>query len=54
MELKYDGFRLLVAKDDGRVVLRYRSGRDATSAFPDIAAAVAACPCGARSSTLSW
>lgn len=43
-ELKYDGFRLVVAREQGRAVLRYRSGLDATAAFPELATAVAALP----------
>src|SRR6266702_4153186 len=42
-ELKYDGFRLLAAKDGDSVTLRYRSGRNAT-VFPEVAAALAALP----------
>ena len=43
-ELKYDGFRLLCAREDGRARLRYRRGQDATSVFPEIAAAVGKLP----------
>lgn len=43
-ELKYDGFRLLAKKDGADVVLRYRTGRNATSVFSEVAAAVAALP----------
>jgi len=43
-ELKYDGFRVLAAKDKGTVTLRYRSGRDATRAFPEVVEALAALP----------
>jgi bifunctional non-homologous end joining protein LigD len=44
-ELKYDGYRLLAARDgDGVVRLRYRSGIDATGVFPDIERAVKALP----------
>ena len=35
-ELKYDGYRLLAAKDAHQVYLRYRNGHDATSLFPEI------------------
>lgn len=38
-ELKYDGMRVLVDKRGDAVRLRSRSGRDATHAFPEIAAA---------------
>lgn len=43
-ELKWDGFRLLAANEDGRARLCYRRGDEATSLFPEIAAAVAALP----------
>jgi len=43
-EIKYDGFRLLAAKEGGRPSLRYRSGGDATAAFPEIARALEALP----------
>jgi bifunctional non-homologous end joining protein LigD len=39
-ELKYDGFRLLASKER----LSYRSGRDATRLYPEIARAVRALP----------
>src|SRR5262249_18566412 len=45
-EVKYDGVRVLAARDaDGSVRLRYRTGRDATATFPEIARAVAHLPC---------
>ncbi len=43
-ELKYDGYRLLAAKDDDGVLLRYRSGRIATDAFPEISRTLEALP----------
>ena len=43
-ELKYDGYRLLASKDDDGVQLRYRSGRNATDAFPEIGRTLAAFP----------
>ncbi len=43
-ELKYDGYRLLAEKRDGRAMLYYRSGINATDVFPEIARAVAALP----------
>jgi bifunctional non-homologous end joining protein LigD len=43
-ELKYDGFRLIAGKEDGRPCLRFRSGSDATARFPEVAAAIAALP----------
>ncbi len=35
-ELKYDGFRLMLQKTDEEVRLRFRSGADATRAFPEL------------------
>jgi len=43
-ELKYDGFRMLAERRDGRVCLLYRSGHDATAIFPEIERAMAALP----------
>lgn len=43
-ELKYDGFRALAARCGGEVRIEYRSGRDATVTFPEVARAVAALP----------
>jgi bifunctional non-homologous end joining protein LigD len=44
-ELKYDGYRVLVERSvTGAVRLLYRSGRDATPLFPELARAVAALP----------
>lgn len=43
-ELKYDGFRMLAERRDGNPCLLYRSGRDATPIFPELAQAVAALP----------
>ncbi len=43
-ELKYDGYRLLAEKRDGRARLYYRSGILATDVFPEIARAVTALP----------
>lgn len=43
-ELKYDGFRLLAEKRDGAVELRYRSGRSATRAFPELQVAIEKLP----------
>jgi len=43
-ELKYDGFRLLAGREDGKAVLRYRHGMDSTATFPEIARAVASLP----------
>jgi bifunctional non-homologous end joining protein LigD len=45
-ELKYDGVRVLAARAaGGDVRLYYRTGRDTTATFPEIAAAVAQLPC---------
>jgi bifunctional non-homologous end joining protein LigD len=43
-ELKYDGFRALIERKNGEAQISYRSGRGATSIFPEIADAVAALP----------
>jgi bifunctional non-homologous end joining protein LigD len=43
-ELKYDGFRLLASTAGGAPYLRYRSGRDATRRFPELALALRALP----------
>ena len=43
-ELKYDGFRMIAARDGDRPYLRYRNGGEATATFPDIARAMAALP----------
>jgi bifunctional non-homologous end joining protein LigD len=43
-EPKYDGYRALAAREDDRARIVYRSGRDATARFPEIAAAIAALP----------
>ena len=43
-ELKYDGYRLLAHKSQGRIRLRYRSGKKATDAFPDLVRALKALP----------
>jgi bifunctional non-homologous end joining protein LigD len=46
-ELKYDGYRVLAGRSAaGAVRLLYRSGRDATALFPQLARAVAALPFG--------
>ncbi len=39
-ELKLDGVRILAEKHDDSVALRYRTGRPATSSYPEIARAV--------------
>jgi bifunctional non-homologous end joining protein LigD len=43
-ELKYDGFRMLAAKEANQPRLRFRSGTDVTLRFPEVAAAVGALP----------
>ncbi len=43
-ELKYDGYRVIATHQNGTPALRYRSGIDATSAFPEIARTLAALP----------
>ena len=43
-ELKYDGFRALAIKTDGRVCLRSRNNNDFTSRYPAVAKALAAVP----------
>jgi bifunctional non-homologous end joining protein LigD len=43
-EIKYDGFRMLAGRHRGRPRLRYRRGADATTAFPEVAEALAALP----------
>jgi bifunctional non-homologous end joining protein LigD len=43
-EIKYDGFRVLFVREEGRCRLLYRGGGDATAAFPEIAAAASSLP----------
>jgi bifunctional non-homologous end joining protein LigD len=43
-ELKYDGFRAIAGRDEGRPVIHYRRGADATRVHPDLAAALRALP----------
>ncbi|MFN0062719.1 MAG: non-homologous end-joining DNA ligase, partial [Myxococcaceae bacterium] len=43
-EPKYDGFRVLLERVDGRVRIRYRHGQDATAIFPEVAAALSVLP----------
>lgn len=45
-ELKYDGYRIMAAREDDEARLLYRKGNDATAAFPEIARALAALPFG--------
>jgi bifunctional non-homologous end joining protein LigD len=44
-ELKYDGFRALAVRDEGRARLVYRSGADATAIYPDLSRALRSLPC---------
>ena len=44
-ELKYDGYRALAEKHGSGVAIRYRSGREATALYPEIASALRALPC---------
>ncbi len=46
-EIKYDGYRLIVAHDQDNAVLYSRNGNDLTATFPEIAEAIAALPYGA-------
>jgi bifunctional non-homologous end joining protein LigD len=43
-EVKYDGYRVIAAREEGRARLFYRSGREATALFPELTAALAALP----------
>lgn len=43
-ELKYDGYRVIGARREGRPALRYRKGSDATASFPELARALAGLP----------
>ncbi len=43
-ELKYDGYRLLAERFEGRCKLHYRSGLDASHLFPDLVRSVDALP----------
>ncbi len=43
-ELKYDGFRLVAFGGAGDAALRYRSGQDPTTRYPEITSAVRALP----------
>ena len=43
-ELKYDGFRAIVAREGSRPRIFYRRGADATSVFPDLARALLSLP----------
>jgi bifunctional non-homologous end joining protein LigD len=43
-EIKYDGYRLLASREDGRPGLRFRGGGDASASFPEITRVLAALP----------
>src|SRR6478609_2787864 len=43
-EIKYDGFRLLAAREDGQPRIYYRRGAESTALFPDLARALAQLP----------
>lgn len=43
-ELKYDGYRLLGARNGGVASLRYRRGNDVTSSFPELSRGLSALP----------
>ncbi len=43
-EIKYDGFRVLAAKEGAEASLRYRKGLDATRLYPEVAQALRALP----------
>ena len=43
-ELKYDGYRLVAAKEGGNVFLRYRRGADVTALYPELARALRRLP----------
>lgn len=43
-ELKYDGYRLVAAKEGGSVFLRYRRGGDVTALYPELTRALGRLP----------
>ncbi len=43
-EIKYDGYRLLAFREDGRPGLRFRGGGDASASFPEIVRVLAGLP----------
>lgn len=43
-ELKYDGYRILAARDEGKARLVFRHGSDASETFPEISRAVSGLP----------
>jgi len=52
-EDKYDGWRMVACKREDRVQLISRPGRDHTSRFPELVAAVSNSRCASRSRTPS-
>ncbi len=45
-EIKYDGYRVVAAREGGEAALRSRNGNDLTATFPEIARAVRGLPFG--------
>jgi bifunctional non-homologous end joining protein LigD len=45
-ELKYDGYRLIAARSEGRGLLLYRRGQDSTAIFPEVARGLGSLPFG--------
>jgi len=43
-EIKYDGYRLIAARQGRKTVLRYRRGQEVSSIFPELATALARLP----------
>jgi len=43
-EIKYDGYRLLASREDGRPGLKFRGGGDASASFPEITRVAAGLP----------
>ena len=43
-EIKYDGYRLLASREEGKPALRFRGGGDASAAFPEITRVLAGLP----------
>ena len=43
-EIKYDGYRLLASREDGRPALKLRGGGDASASFPEITRVLAGLP----------
>ena len=43
-ELKYDGYRILIERKDGKLTLRSRNGHDLTASYPEIARSALSLP----------